>query len=67
MDFSFLKDDSKTRLVIAGQRDDYGPVEEIMKIVEKDEPLAAGKNHIGRRSFFRADRRLTWRRRWSQP
>jgi alpha/beta superfamily hydrolase len=33
MDFSFLKDDSKTRLVIAGERDDYGPVNEIMKIV----------------------------------
>ena len=33
MDFSFLKDDSKTRLVIAGERDDYGPVDEIMKIV----------------------------------
>jgi alpha/beta superfamily hydrolase len=35
MDFSFLKDDNKTRLVIAGERDDYGPVEEIMKIVGK--------------------------------
>ena len=34
MDFSFLKDDHKTRLVIAGERDAYGPVEEIMKIVE---------------------------------
>jgi uncharacterized protein len=33
MDFSFLKDDSKTRLVIAGERDAYVPVEEIMKIV----------------------------------
>ena len=38
MDFSFLKDDSKTRLVIVGERDDYGPVEEIMKIVEKMNP-----------------------------
>ncbi len=38
MDFSFLKDDNKTRLVIAGERDAYGPVEEIMKIVEKMNP-----------------------------
>jgi len=38
MDFSFLKDDSQTRLVIAGERDDYGPVEEIRKIAEKMNP-----------------------------
>jgi uncharacterized protein len=38
MNFSFLKDDDKTRLVIAGERDEYGPVEEIMKIVEKMNP-----------------------------
>ena len=38
MDFSFLKDDSKTRLVIAGEKDDYGPVEEIIKIVETMNP-----------------------------
>jgi uncharacterized protein len=38
MDFSFLKDDTKTRLVIAGERDDYGPVEEIRKIIEKMNP-----------------------------
>ena len=39
MDFSFLKDDSKTRLVFAGERDAYGPVEEILKIVVKMNPL----------------------------
>jgi uncharacterized protein len=33
MDFSFLKDDNKTRLVIVGERDDYGPVEDVMKVV----------------------------------
>ncbi len=38
MDFSFLKKDSKTRLVIAGERDDYGPVEEIRKIAEQMNP-----------------------------
>ena len=38
MDFSFLKDDRQTRLVIAGERDDYGPVEEILKIAERMNP-----------------------------
>jgi len=51
MDFSFLKDDSKTRLVIAGERDDYGPVEEIMKIVGKMNPsppviVISGADHF---------------------
>ena len=52
MDFSFLKDDSKTRLVIAGQRDDYGPVEEIMKIVEKMNPSPPVKIIPGADHFF---------------
>ena len=52
MDFSFLKDDSKTRLVIAGQRDDYGPVEEIMKIVEKMNPSPPVKIISGADHFF---------------
>ena len=38
MDFSFLKDDDKTRLVIAGEKDAYGPVDEIMKIVKMMNP-----------------------------
>jgi len=51
MDFSFLKDDSKTRLVIAGERDAYGPVEEIMKIVGKMNPsppviVISGADHF---------------------
>jgi alpha/beta superfamily hydrolase len=32
LDFSFLKSDSKTRLVIAGEWDSFGPVEEIHKV-----------------------------------
>ena len=51
MDFSFLKDDSKTRLVIAGERDAYGPVEEIKKIVGKMNPsppviVISGADHF---------------------
>jgi len=51
MDFFFLKDDHKTRLVIAGERDAYGPVEEIMKIVGKMNPsppviVIAGADHF---------------------
>ena len=38
LDFSFLKDDGKTRLVIVGERDDYGPVEEIVKMVGRMNP-----------------------------
>lgn len=52
MDFSFLKDDRKTRLVIAGERDDYGPVEEIMKIVEKMNPPPPVKIIPGADHFF---------------
>ncbi len=52
MDFSFLKDDSKTRLVIAGERDDYGPVEEIMRIVEKMDPSPPVKIIPGADHFF---------------
>jgi alpha/beta superfamily hydrolase len=52
MDFSFLKDDSKTRLVIAGERDDYGPVEEIMEIVEKMNPSPPVKIIPGADHFF---------------
>lgn len=32
MDFSFLRDDAKTRLVIAGEWDTFGPLEEIKKV-----------------------------------
>ncbi|MCU0577954.1 MAG: alpha/beta fold hydrolase [Desulfobacterota bacterium] len=32
MDFSFLRDDGKTRLVIAGEWDTFGPLEEIKKV-----------------------------------
>jgi uncharacterized protein len=35
LDFSFLKSDSKTRLVIAGEWDTFGPLEEIHKIFGK--------------------------------
>jgi alpha/beta superfamily hydrolase len=52
MDFSFLKDDIKTRLVIAGERDDYGPVEEIEKIVEKMNPSPPVKIIPGADHFF---------------
>jgi hypothetical protein len=52
MDFSFLKDDRKTRLVIAGERDDYGPVEEIIKIVEKMNPPPPVKIIPGADHFF---------------
>ena len=52
MDFSFLKDDRKIRLVIAGERDDYGPVEEIMRIVEKMDPSPPVKIIPGADHFF---------------
>jgi uncharacterized protein len=52
MDFSILKDDPKTRLVIAGERDDYGPVEEIMGIVEKMNPSPPIKIIPGADHFF---------------
>ena len=52
MDFSFLKDDRKTRLVIVGERDDYGPVEEIMRIVEKMNPSPPVKILPGADHFF---------------
>ena len=52
MDFSFLKDDRKTRLVIAGERDDYGPLEWIMKIVEKMNPSPPVKIIPGADHFF---------------
>jgi uncharacterized protein len=52
MDFSFLKDDHKTRLVIAGESDDYGPVEEIMRIVEKMNPPPPVKIIPGADHFF---------------
>ena len=38
MDFSFLKDDAQTRLIIAGDEDAYGPVDDLMRIVEKLDP-----------------------------
>jgi alpha/beta superfamily hydrolase len=38
LDFSFLKSDSKTRLVIAGEWDSFGPVEEIHKVFGKMNP-----------------------------
>ena len=38
LDFSFLKSDSKTRLVIAGEWDSFGPVEEIHKVFGEMNP-----------------------------
>ena len=52
MDFSFLKDDAKTRLVIVGEWDTFGPVGEIHEDLRRNESPAAGENHIGGRSFF---------------
>jgi alpha/beta superfamily hydrolase len=52
MDFSFLKDDRQTRLVIAGERDDYGPVEEILEMAEKMNPSPPVKIISGADHFF---------------
>ncbi|MBI5583350.1 MAG: alpha/beta fold hydrolase [Deltaproteobacteria bacterium] len=41
LDFSFLKDDAKTKLVIAGEWDSFGPVEEVKKVLgEMNSPPA---------------------------
>ena len=34
LDFSFLQNDAKTKLVVAGEWDSFGPVEEVKKVLE---------------------------------